>query len=219
MRSSKSIMTGVAVLAALALPMVAGAANKLVVTQGATDTPAMVVTDGGYVGINTTNPTSPLVIQGAGDPLTTSVFITNIGRASGSLATDSPGLNFFRNNDVSVNGGVPRNGDRLGYFAFGSTVYGAKRYTASFQSFADGVWAYNSYPTSFTISTTPSGSAFSSERLRITPSGFVGIGTAVPTSKLQVTGIVEYADNTAAKAAGLTAGAIYRTGDLLKIVH
>ena len=29
----------------------------------------------------------------------------------------------------------------------------------------------------------------------------------------------EYADNTAAKAGGLTDGQLYRTGDLLKIVH
>lgn len=33
------------------------------------------------------------------------------------------------------------------------------------------------------------------------------------------TGINEYADNAAAVAAGLTAGAFYRTGDALKIVH
>ena len=32
-------------------------------------------------------------------------------------------------------------------------------------------------------------------------------------------GIVEYADNTTAVAAGLVIGARYRTGDLLKIVH
>jgi hypothetical protein len=36
---------------------------------------------------------------------------------------------------------------------------------------------------------------------------------------VQMTGIVEYADNAAAKAAGLTNGRVYRTGDLLKIVH
>ena len=49
--------------------------------------------------------------------------------------------------------------------------------------------------------------------------GNVGIGTASPTSKLQVVGLPEYADNTAALAAGLTVGAFYRTGDILKVVH
>ncbi|MFA5927841.1 MAG: hypothetical protein WC838_00875 [Candidatus Margulisiibacteriota bacterium] len=47
----------------------------------------------------------------------------------------------------------------------------------------------------------------------------VGIGTAAPSSKLQVVGLAEYADNGAAITAGLTAGAFYRTGDVLKVVH
>ena len=41
--------------------------------------------------------------------------------------------------------------------------------------------------------------------------GNVGIGTGIPTSKLQVVGLPTYADNTAALAGGLTAGAFYRT--------
>ena len=49
--------------------------------------------------------------------------------------------------------------------------------------------------------------------------GNVGIGTTAPSSKLQVVGLNEYADNTTALGAGLTAGAFYRTGDLLKVVH
>jgi len=36
---------------------------------------------------------------------------------------------------------------------------------------------------------------------------------------IKLTGIVEYTDNAAAIAAGLTAGYLYRTGDALKIVH
>ena len=47
----------------------------------------------------------------------------------------------------------------------------------------------------------------------------VGIGTTTPTAKLQVVGLTEHADNAAAITAGLTAGAFYRTGDLLKVVH
>lgn len=38
-------------------------------------------------------------------------------------------------------------------------------------------------------------------------------------SRLNVTGIAEYADNSAAVTAGLSVGTFYRTGDLLKVVH
>jgi hypothetical protein len=56
-------------------------------------------------------------------------------------------------------------------------------------------------------------------RLNASSHGNVGIGTNDPTSKLQVVGLLEYADNAAARSAGLTEGAFYRTGDLLKVVH
>ena len=49
--------------------------------------------------------------------------------------------------------------------------------------------------------------------------GNVGIGTNTPTAKLTVVGLAEHADNAAAISAGLTTGAFYRTGDLLKVVH
>jgi hypothetical protein len=55
--------------------------------------------------------------------------------------------------------------------------------------------------------------------MAIKTSGDVGIGTTNPTAKLQVVGLAEYADNAAALAAGLTVGAFYRTGDVLKVVH
>jgi hypothetical protein len=56
----------------------------------------------------------------------------------------------------------------------------------------------------------------------VTTSGKVGIGTTSPTSPLQVVGLPVYANNAAAVAGGLTAGALYRTGadpDPVCVVH
>ncbi len=53
-------------------------------------------------------------------------------------------------------------------------------------------------------------------------SGNVGIGTTAPTSRLQAVGLPIYANNAAAAAGGLTAGAFYRTGadpDPVCVVH
>ena len=49
-------------------------------------------------------------------------------------------------------------------------------------------------------------------------SGNVGIGTLLPTSKLQVVGLPEYATNALAIAGGLTVGAFYHTAGVLKVV-
>jgi hypothetical protein len=55
--------------------------------------------------------------------------------------------------------------------------------------------------------------------LQYTGGGNVGINTTLPTSKLQVVGLLTYANNAAALGAGLTVGAMYiRTGHGLDIV-
>jgi len=58
--------------------------------------------------------------------------------------------------------------------------------------------------------------------LSVLANGNVGIGTTSPTSALQVVGLPVYANNAAAVAGGLTAGAFYRTGadpDPVCVVH
>lgn len=57
------------------------------------------------------------------------------------------------------------------------------------------------------------------EKMRLDRFGNVGIGTNTPTSKLQVVGLPQYTGNANAAASGLTVGALYRTGEALKVVY
>ena len=61
--------------------------------------------------------------------------------------------------------------------------------------------------------------ASSSEICTMLRNGNIGIGTDTPNSKLSIVGLSEYSDNAAAIIAGLEEGDLYRTGDILKIVH
>jgi hypothetical protein len=66
------------------------------------------------------------------------------------------------------------------------------------------------------------GGVTSPAQMRIDGEGNVGVGTSVPTSRLQVVGLPVFKNNAEAIAGGLTVGAFYRTGgdpDLVAVVH
>src|SRR5690606_14855748 len=71
-----------------------------------------------------------------------------------------------------------------------------------------GVWTMNTITAGSNISVT-NGSASITIATSATPT-FTGV---------TISGIAEYADNAAAISGGLTTGRLYRTGDILKIVH
>ncbi len=90
--------------------------------------------------------------------------------------------------------------------------YGEQGATLNFDSYGNlELWNYENQGIEFATNNI--------QRIKIDNSGNLGVGTSEPTSKLQVVGLPEYADNAAALAAGLTVGAFYRTGDILKVVH
>ncbi|QOX78538.1 hypothetical protein FY034_06205 [Trichlorobacter lovleyi] len=191
MRSSKSIMTGVAVLAALALPMVAGAANKLVVRNAGDTSDAMVVTDTGVIGIGTSTP------NGGAIHVKASTLPGNVIKVEGNEVTNGAGfLAYHIKSDATLPGYL----NRLGFMYFGSQVGFTTVNAGGLSTVADTQWTTTSAPASFLIETTgPTG--FSREpRMRISSNGNVGIGnftSAMPTQKLEVQGGLRLATTSA----------------------
>lgn len=188
----KQMIKKMAVVLSLALvcaPMGAmGATNKLIVTRGATTTPAMVVDDRGFVGIGTDTPSSGLNIVG---PSASASQIRSI--FTGTTAGGGGGFYGLHMNDSTTNGGLPRQGDRIGYLQFGSLTGAVGAPTtiplgAGFEAKAEGNWSASSFPTYYVFQTAATGQNFLNERMRITSLGRVGINTSSPTALLEVNG-------------------------------
>jgi len=102
--------------------------------------------------------------------------------------------------------GVEANGQYLDFF--NNTGYTTKRYGMRIQK--RGTGSYYPFTFSFYDGTTET----ESWRVLTSPLGCVQFAQPV-----QVLNVAEYADNAAAVAAGLAVGTLYRTADVVKIVH
>lgn len=224
----KLVLSAVVGLVALA-PLHASAANKLIVRDATGTVDQYVVTDTGYVGIGTNTPLKPIHVVG---PNTTTTQI--LSQTIANSATGGGGFIGYHNRGAVGATALPNAGDRLGYFLFGSfDPIGGRALNAAGVTFrADGAWSSDgganlSVPSSISFETCdvpipPATASVKVERIRVSGSGNVGIGTSAPTSKLQVVGLPVFANNAAAITGGLTAGAFYRTGgdpDLVAVVH
>lgn len=130
---------------------------------------------------------------------------------------------------------LPKVGNQLGAFNFGTidisldpTTTAYRKNLAIFAVRAESTWpSLTNTPVYFSWDTTSYDAValnnVRNEKMRLNSLGYLGIGLPSaapnPTSRLQVVGLPEYADNATAKAALLTDGAFYRTGDVLKVVH
>ena len=130
-----------------------------------------------------------------------------------SVLTNDIGIGITPTNALTIQGD-DANPDNLaevpGYSHF--RLKGRSDQTNSLYMWSNGAATYNAIQSS---DTTPT-----AKFLLLNPfGGNVIIGGTAPTSVLQVVGLPEYNDNANAAASGLTAGAFYRTGDDLKVVH
>ena len=157
------------------------------------NTQRMIIDNNGNVGIGTTSPLARAQVTAA-DTGTNSTLILDGSR------TDNKNQILFRNS----------------YWSTASDSYGLAAIRGIDSISSGGHLGF--YTTANGGGTT----GIPAERMRIDQAGNVGIGTAAPTSPLHVLGLPVYANNAAAIAGGLTAGAFYRTGanpDPVCVVH
>ena len=187
--TKKTSIAAVAIVAALALPVVAGAENKLKVQDG-TGTDVVVISDLGRIGIglgNNVEPGGPIFAKGvASTPTLAGSFFEYQASGSTPNANTAPNFTLLRTNDAGVNNGWPRANDSIGHFAFGSRVSGAVKYAAHIFAKAESDWTSTAYKTYLSFNTTTASA--SGEKMRITSVGNVGVGTIAPAQKLEVNG-------------------------------
>lgn len=219
----RKMIRGIAAVLAVSALMAgsAFAADKLVVKDAAGTTNVFAVTDTGAVnaagslawdsankrlGVGTTTPVSMLHLSTQGNG---TITFESVG-TSGEKGL----LSFKKANGTVGNTTAVVTGDFLAQFglqgATGLNTFDTNR--RIFQIEATENWSTTAGGFGYRFYTRPNGSlGVPIERLTVSHNGNVGIGAATPTSKLQVVGLPEYADNAAAIAGGLTAGAFYRT--------
>jgi hypothetical protein len=151
------------------------AADTIAFTEGGAE--SMRIDADGDVGIGTSSPAYKLDVVGG------NVSFTNSGSGSALYLNKST---------------TPVGDERLFFIGFGANTDLAK---ARIHSSSESAWtAGTSTPANLVFNTTPSGSTNPVERMRITSSGDVGIGTSSPAFKLDVS----VTDTTAYSTSGYT---------------
>lgn len=187
-----------------------GAGNALVVEDSANpDATPFVVTADGKVGVGTAIPQTSLevALNGTGDCIIArSETQVSTQLAAYKVGAFSNGTNFFLNKarGTYASPTIANDGDDIGVLGFSGHDGSAYKQSCLIRAFVNGSPSSGSVPGAFGFSTTNVSETAPVERMRITASGNVGIGTSAPETKL-------HAVNTAAGAA--VVGAFIQNAD------
>lgn len=176
------------IAAVLALPAVGMAAPQFSVLNTAGTADVLTVTDNGYVGVGTTAPARGVHI------VTPNANIANVTvhhTSTTSVAGGGGVLGLYYNGPSLA---LPASGNRLGAVTFGAAdgLYTATFNGATIAAKAEQTWTTDgtnrTTPTYLIFTTTAPGTTGAVEKVRITGSGNVGVGTSSPSQKLEVNG-------------------------------
>jgi len=158
--------------------------------------PLSVVDKIGWLGVGAASPVSPIHVMIPGDQPASTIAIRAEGEnrnVGAFFYAYSPGnFPFFsgrRARGTIASPSAVQSGDLL--MRYGGAGYGATSFPsgnrATLEFYAAENWTDTAQGTYVTIGTTATGSITVAERLRVTASGNIGIGTATPASRLHVT--------------------------------
>jgi hypothetical protein len=174
------------------------AGSKLSLVAGGSS--RMVATSTGNIGIGTTAPLETLDIRASDEngilvvrnttstaARTDHIRVENFTNGNGGAA----GLNLQSYRGTNAAPAALNSGDVVGqiFFNGGKDASWGVGYGASIQATAAGNFTGTSAPTDLTFATTPTGNTAPTERIRITASGNVGVGTSSVNEKLTVEGV------------------------------
>lgn len=224
MKMMVKVLLTAAAIAAFAAPAMAAGTNKLIVRNAGDTADVFKVTDDGTISTAGFYYDGATALTGFGTIIPTGALSITAQSSAGTRGlvnsqhtTNAAGANasFRKSRGTEALPTIVANGDYTGSFAFRNYDGATWLATAFFGARISGTVAAGSVPTDIYFCSAAGGTSdcygTGNVKLLVAASGNVGVGTVTPTSKLQVVGLPTYADNTAALAGGLTAGAFYRT--------
>jgi hypothetical protein len=188
----------------LAINLVSGITPTFYDQVAGTGWYASISLSSGKVGIGTTDPRALLHMSSA-DTATFSATANPLNRIMLANTNNSTNNNFADIVFATI--------DSASSMTDNANLLGQVKLTGVFTSHTPGA-------TSGDLVVTNRNAGSWSETARFTSTGYLGVGTPSPTSRLQVVGLATYASNAAAITAGLTAGAFYTDGaGTVKVVY